>query len=119
MVFGRVKRWLERRRERTLPEALSAALRDLSYRFTTRGIEHAVIGGVAMSLHGPPRATVDLDFLIDAAAADQAHEIMQDIGFVALQRTKLFANYSLPPLRVDFLHTQGPQTQGMLKRAVA
>ena len=33
------------------------------------GIEYAVCGGLAMAIHGFPRATVDIDLLIPAEAA--------------------------------------------------
>jgi hypothetical protein len=47
-------------------------LADVFKSFQEREVRYVVIGGIAAVLHGVPRATFDLDILIDATA-DNAH----------------------------------------------
>lgn len=49
------------------PKVLTDAI-DTSERLRTLGIPHALVGGLAVGLHGHPRATKDVDFIVDAAA---------------------------------------------------
>jgi hypothetical protein len=44
--------------------------RDVFASFERHGVEYLVIGGVAAALHGVPRATFDLDILIEATSAN-------------------------------------------------
>ena len=46
---------------------------DTSHRLTVLGVPHALIGGLAVGLHGFPRATKDADFLV----GDEAFEHIQ------------------------------------------
>ena len=41
---------------------------DTSARLTDLGVPHMLIGGVAVGLHGYPRATKDVDFLVGPEA---------------------------------------------------
>ena len=45
------------------------------------GIEYAVCGGLAMAVHGLPRATVDIDLLILAESLDEAKSIVGGLGY--------------------------------------
>jgi len=45
------------------------------------GIEYAVCGGLALSIHGFPRATFDIDILIRAESLEQSFEIAKRFGF--------------------------------------
>ncbi len=117
-----LERWLRRllglaKPPPDLPEALQSALDSLTNRFQQANIDHAIIGGVAVAMHGNVRATVDLDLLVDSARADIADTIMRDVGFERLSRNPVFANYLIGPLRVDLLFTQGRHTRAMLARA--
>src|SRR6266571_8328023 len=40
-------------------------------------IEYALCGGIAMAIHGRPRATVDIDILIPADSLDQVLKIAE------------------------------------------
>ena len=117
-----LRRWLRRLLRRKNPEpelqeALQSAIDTLTLRFRQAGIDHAIIGGVAVAIHGMVRATVDLDLLVDSATADVADGILCEIGFERLSRNRVFGNYLLGPLRVDLLFTQGRHTRDMLGRA--
>jgi hypothetical protein len=45
------------------------------------GIEYAVCGGLAMAIHGFPRATVDIDLLIPADAEERVYAAVESLGF--------------------------------------
>ena len=47
------------------------------------GIEYAVCGGLAMAVHGFPRATVDIDLLIRPEAEERVHAAVEPLGFRA------------------------------------
>jgi len=44
-------------------------------------IEYALCGGIAMAIHGRPRATVDIDILIPADSLDQVLKIAEHLGY--------------------------------------
>jgi len=45
------------------------------------GIEHALVGGLALAVHGAPRATTDIDLLVPAADIDRAIVAVKRAGF--------------------------------------
>ena len=45
------------------------------------GVEYAVCGGLAMAIHGFPRATLDIDLVIRVESLDKAFEIANENGF--------------------------------------
>jgi hypothetical protein len=49
------------------PKVLTDAI-DTSERLRVLGIPHALVGGLAVGLHGHPRATKDVDFIVGVAA---------------------------------------------------
>lgn len=56
-----------------------AALIDLFHR---EGIEYAVCGGIAVTIHGYVRTTKDIDFLIRAEDAERVARLVEQIGFL-------------------------------------
>ena len=44
-------------------------------------IEYAVCGGLALTIHGFPRATFDIDILIQAESLEKAYEIAAKKGY--------------------------------------
>ena len=82
-----------------------------------RGIAHALIGGLALGTAGVPRATDDVDLLVDGARENEVHRAMLGLGFVALYRTENVSNYALATRRVDFVHARRPYAQAMLAEA--
>jgi hypothetical protein len=44
-------------------------------------IDYAVCGGWAMSIHGLPRATVDIDLLVRSEDLEKAWEIVRQLGY--------------------------------------
>jgi hypothetical protein len=47
-----------------------------------RGIEYALVGAVALAVHGVPRATTDIDLLIRSESLEPAAEEAHKLGFV-------------------------------------
>jgi len=45
------------------------------------GIEHAVCGGLALTIHGFPRATFDIDILIQPESLEEAYKIAAAKGY--------------------------------------
>ena len=90
------------------------------HKLTELNANYAIIGGVALGLHGIVRATVDIDFLIDATAEAKMHDLMTRMGFETLYRTKEVSNYLLDNrYRVDFLHAHRRYSLRMLERSAA
>lgn len=46
-----------------------------------QGIDYAVCGGLAMAVHGLPRATVDIDLLILAESLEEAKSVVRGLGY--------------------------------------
>lgn len=49
--------------------------------FHDEGVPYALCGGLAVAVHGAPRATTDLDLLVPADAVARALEVAKDAGF--------------------------------------
>jgi hypothetical protein len=45
------------------------------------GIDYAVCGGLAMAVHGLPRATVDIDLLILGQSVEEVRELARTLGY--------------------------------------
>ena len=50
-------------------------------RFKEEGVEYAVCGGLALAIHGFPRATFDIDVLIRPESLEPAYAIAAEHGF--------------------------------------
>lgn len=55
--------------------------KDLVLALDAAGIEHAVVGALAVAIHGAPRATTDIDLLVEAASLPAALETARNRGF--------------------------------------
>lgn len=61
----------------TLLDELGEIISDLE----ANEIEHAICGGLALTIHGFPRATFDIDILIKAESLDKAYKIAAGLGY--------------------------------------
>lgn len=61
---------------------LESELRELVQRFNEAKIEYALCGGMAVALHGYPRFTKDIDFLIPPESLHRALAAAATSGFV-------------------------------------
>jgi hypothetical protein len=56
-------------------------LRDIIDALDRNRIDYALCGGIAMAVHGSPRATVDIDILIREHSLEHVIEIADDLGY--------------------------------------
>jgi len=71
-----------------LYEETLALLADLS----TAGVAYAVAGGVALAIHGVPRATVDIDLLVWPSDVDRALAVAATRGFTVAAMPMRFSD---------------------------
>ena len=55
------------------------------------GAEYAVCGGLAMAIHGLPRATVDVDLMAPAQAGERVLEVANKLGYTIPAQQMTFA----------------------------
>ena len=81
---------------------------------TVHQVEYLTIGGYAVSFHGYPRATMDLDIWVKMTPgnADRLQQVLGDFGFSvpALDRNLFLVEDKIirmgtPPLRIEILTT--------------
>ena len=54
---------------------------ELIAEFNRREIPYAVCGGWAMAIHGAPRATIDIDLMVQSDDLERAWETAQSLGY--------------------------------------
>jgi len=99
---------------------LRSVLLELHAALDAEGIEHALIGGLALAAHDAARATVDLDFVVDGGRAADVDRVLAAHGYDALHRTDDVGNYvSADPVRgrVDVLFVRRPRGRAILARS--
>jgi len=79
-------------------------------------VAHALIGGIAVGLHGYARATADIDLLVDGARRDDVIELMTGAGFKLAVATEEVLHFS-GPVPVDMLLARRETTRRMLDDA--
>ena len=76
-------------------------------------VKYLVIGGYAVSIHGHPRSTKDIDVCIEMSErnASKMVQVINDFGFGSLQLNKddflkrdSIVQLGFPPLRIDILN---------------
>lgn len=55
-------------------------------------LDYAVVGGFAVAIWGAPRATTDIDLLVDGADVDKIKEVAGSLGFVVEALPMKFAD---------------------------
>ena len=56
-------------------------LKKLTAKFDQGGIDYALCGGLALAIYARPRATLDIDILIEFETLSQAEDAAHDLGF--------------------------------------
>ena len=77
----------------------------------------ALIGGLAVVVHQVVRATQDVDFLLEAEAADKVHAALVLLGYQCLHRSKDAANYVRGTEGLDLLYAHRPLARQLLSQA--
>ena len=103
--------------------------RDLLEAFASAGVEAVLVGGYAVAFHGRPRATKDIDLLLDGrpenlAAAARALDAFgapaNVVRATASMKPSEVVFLGQPPLRIDLLRTiDGVDTAQVIERAEA
>jgi hypothetical protein len=85
--------------------------------FARNSTEPALIGGLAVVAHQVVRATQDVDFLVEAEAADKIHSALLDLGYQCLYRSQDAANYVRGAEGLDLLYAHRPLARRLLRQA--
>jgi len=99
---------------------LRSVLLEIHAALDEAGIEHALIGGLALAAHGAGRATIDLDLVADGARDADVHAILLAHGYQCVHAHPKVANFlSDDPARgrVDFLFAGPERGRAILSRA--
>jgi predicted nucleotidyltransferase len=84
------------------------------------GVRYALIGGMAMAMHGLQRTTLDLDFILLLQDLETADRILQSHGYHRDFHSENVSHYlgdNAALGRIDLLHAFRSSTLGMLERA--
>jgi len=57
-------------------------LKRLITRLDEERIEYALCGGLAMAVYALPRATLDIDIMVEASSLDKTKQAVHDLGFI-------------------------------------
>jgi len=60
---------------------LTEELKNLITKLTKENIEYALCGGLAMAIYALPRATLDIDLLIEAGSLENTKRAAHELGF--------------------------------------
>ena len=77
----------------------------------------ALIGGLAVVAHQVVRATQDVDFLVEAEAANKVHAALLNLGYECLYRSDNAANYVRATEGLDLLYARRPLARRLLAQA--
>jgi hypothetical protein len=96
---------------------LAEQIREALTMFARNGTEPALIGGLAVVAHHVVRATKDVDFLVEAEAADRVQDALLDLGYQCLYRSEDAANYVRASEGLDLLYAHRPLARRLLAQA--
>lgn len=96
---------------------LADQIREALSMFARNDTEPALIGGLAVVAHQVVRATRDVDFLLEAEAADKVHDALLDLGYQCLYRSEDAANYVRASEGLDLLYAHRPLARRLLAEA--
>lgn len=63
-------------------QTLESELRELVRHFNREKVDYALCGGLAVAIHGYPRFTKDIDFLIPAESLERARAVAAMAGYL-------------------------------------
>jgi len=81
--------------------------------FRAAGISYALCGGLALGLHGQPRATQDIDFLVEAQTLPSAIACAKSLGFDVPARMMVFGLRAGKRREVHGVSKLDPATGGL------
>lgn len=97
-----------------MPLDLIAELDGVVQRLADAGVEYAVCGGLAVAIHGHPRATMDIDVLVRPEQLGQALAAARAAGFDLPARLMTLGLRSATPRQVQRVSKLAPDTGALL-----
>jgi hypothetical protein len=82
-------------------------LKTILARFDSEGVPYALCGGLAVSIHTEPRATVDIDVLMPQDALDAAKKSLKACGYDVEAAPMAFAQGKVPMRRLSKFDPDG------------
>jgi hypothetical protein len=92
-------------------------IREALSMFALAGTKPALIGGLAVVAHSVVRATQDVDFLLEAEAADMVHDALLKLSYQCVYRSEDAANYVRGTEGLDLLYAHRPLARRLLSQA--
>lgn len=97
---------------------LGRQIAEVTAALNARGVQFALIGGLALASHRVVRATQDVDLLADAERAGEIDAELARLGYHCLHRSTDAGNYARGDERVDLLYASRPIARRLLANAV-
>src|SRR5262245_35779816 len=97
-----------------MPLDLIAELAGLVDALNDAPVDYAVCGGVAVAIHGHPRATMDIDVLVQSSDLARALDIARQRGFDIPARKMTFGLRTGQPREVRRVSKLDPETQALM-----
>src|SRR5258708_19799096 len=95
--------------------AVHQTLREIASRLDSLQIPYAVVGGMALFLHGFRRFTDDVDILVTAEGLKAVHQHLVGLGYVPLFQGSKNLRDATSGVRIEFLITGGFPSHGQPK----
>ena len=95
--------------------AVHKTLRGITSRLDQLGIEYAVVGAMALFVHGLRRFTEDVDLLVTRASMDRVLQELEGLGYVRPAGTSTKLRDTQTGVRIEFLITGGYPGDGKPK----
>lgn len=89
---------------------LEEELAQLRDRLLDAGIEYALCGGLALGIHGHPRATVDVDILILPSDEQRVEAFAGKLGYTIKARPMSFSNEATESRRISKVDPRDGET---------
>jgi hypothetical protein len=97
-----------------MPLDLIAELAAVVDAFAAERVDYALCGGLAVAIHGHPRATMDIDLLVEPASVPGALAIARAIGFDVPARKIIFGLRTNTPREVHRVSKLDPETSALI-----
>ena len=82
-------------------------LKNVIARIDDVGVPYALCGGLAMAVHGYPRATVDIDLVVMTDDLPRVESAVRPLGFVIAAQPMTFHGGAVEIRRVSKVHESG------------
>lgn len=96
---------------------LLAQLEEFNAQLIACGARYALIGGLALSAHQLPRATQDIDFLLNRLDADVVDALLILLGYQCIHRSDDAANYRRGAAAIDFIYAYRERALWLIETA--